>query len=137
MSRLKREQKKSKHFSVLEPSTTDYNKYKPIFSFIFMKHRGDYCLTKCDPKEISAFATTLLHLSQMTWEQIIQAHRHGSGYEEIKRTALRTDIPTVITPDIDFIAFRFQDMKPMIGYRSNNIFHIVWIDRNLKIYKHS
>ena len=78
MSRLKREQKKSKRFSIPEIPTINYNKHKPIFSFIFMQHRGDFCLTKCDPKEISAFAGTLLQLSQMTWEQIIQVHRHGS-----------------------------------------------------------
>lgn len=136
MKKLRKEPKKSKHFSVPELPSINYNKRKPIFSFIFMKHRGDYCLTQCDSKEISAFASTLLHLSQMTWEQITQVHRHGSGYEEIKRTSLNTDIPQAITPDVDFIAFRFYDMKPMVGYRSQDVFHIVWVDRNLKLYDH-
>jgi hypothetical protein len=72
----------------------------------------------------------------MTWSEIIQAPRHGMGFETITRTAIRRPIPTHITEDVTFIAFRFNGLKPMIGYRIEGMFHIIWFDCRFDLYDH-
>ncbi|RKZ51237.1 MAG: hypothetical protein DRR16_14980 [Candidatus Parabeggiatoa sp. nov. 3] len=76
-------------------------------------------------------------LSQLTWAEISKSSRHGLGYEKIARTSIRAPIPKHIKDDIVFIAFRFYGKAPMVGYRTDAIFHILWIDRNFTLYEHS
>jgi len=67
---------------------------------------------------------------------ITNSPRHGLGYEKIARTSIRAPIPTDITDDVTFIAFRFYGKAPMVGYREGYIFHILWIDRDFTLYSH-
>ena len=106
----------------------------PIFCLQYLQ--PEYCLSKCEKEEKSAFADRLYRLSQMTWTQIKCAHRHKLGFENIERTAIRAGIPKHITPDVTLIAFRFYDKAPMVGYRNKRIFHIVWLDRTYSLYDH-
>jgi len=93
-------------------------------------------LSDCNTEEKAAFADTLHKLSQLPWVQLKQSSRHGVGYEKISREAIQSGIPKHITEDVNFIAFRFHGLKPMVGYRDGNIFHILWLDRAFKLYKH-
>jgi len=73
----------------------------------------------------------------MTWGEIIQAPRHGMGFETIARNAIRRPIPNHVTDDVTFIAFRFSGKKPMVGYRTDGMFHIIWFDCSYDLYDHS
>ncbi|MBI2919195.1 MAG: hypothetical protein HYY01_14565 [Chloroflexi bacterium] len=73
----------------------------------------------------------------MTWRDINLAPRHGLGTEKIERSALRVPIPPDITDDVDFLAMRFSGRKAMVGFREQNIFHIVILDHNFTAYDHS
>ena len=42
-------------------------------------------------------------------------------------------IPSVITPDVKILAFRFC---AMVGFRDGVIFHVVWLDRGFTLYDH-
>jgi hypothetical protein len=64
------------------------------------------------------------------------AHEYGAGYERISRDAIRSGIPAHLKEDVNFIAFRFCGKAPMVGYRDENIFHVVWIDRAFSLYDH-
>jgi hypothetical protein len=59
------------------------------------------------------------------------------GCEKIARDAIRRPIPPGVTEDVTFLAFRFHGMKPMVGYRVNEMFHIIWFDRDFTLYDHS
>jgi hypothetical protein len=78
----------------------------------------------------------LWKISQLTWLEIMMASRHGLGTEKINSTSIDAVIPSHITEDVTFLAFRFHDKAPMVGYREGEIFHIVWIDPKRKVYKH-
>jgi len=115
---------------------------KPIFSLVYL--RKDYCLSSCNKDEKAAFTDTLYRLSQLTWNEITCSPRHGLGYEVIDRSAIRSGMPNHIQKDVKFIAFRFCGKASMVGYRDsvgyrddNDIFHIIWVDRQFKLYKHS
>ena len=75
-------------------------------------------------------------MSQLTWNEIRSAHRHGLGGEKIDRTAIKRPIPSHVTEDVTFLAYRFSGMKPMVGYRLKEMFHIIWLDRDFTLYDH-
>ncbi len=79
----------------------------------------------------------LYQLSQLTWSQIKASPRHGLGYEKIDRNAIKSSIPIHIKDDVNFIAFRFCGMAPMVGYRDGAVFYIIWLDRDFTLYPHS
>lgn len=72
----------------------------------------------------------------MAWNEVIQSPRHGMGFETISRSAIRRPVPAHITEDVTFIAFRFSAMKPMVGYRNEEMFHIIWFDCDFTLYDH-
>lgn len=106
----------------------------PVFCLQYIQK--SHCLSDCTQKEKAHFADKLHKLSQLPWNRIISSGRHGLGCEEINRNSIRSGIPSHITEDETFLAFRFSGQAPMIGYRRGNVFHIVWIDRNFKLYNH-
>ena len=106
----------------------------PVFSLQYLQN--GYSLAECDKEEAAAFAQMLGKLSQMKWADIKTSSRHGLGFEKIARNALKVSIPNHVTEDVNFIAFRFSGMKPMVGYREGVIFHILWLDRLFSLYDH-
>jgi hypothetical protein len=109
---------------------------RPLFSFEHIQN-GDFCITCCETSEKAALSDKLYRLSQLTWADIKQQHRHKLGFEKISRSSITAEIPPHITPDMDLIAFRFDGMKAMVGYRQLAVFHILWLDRTFKLYPHS
>ena len=60
------------------------------------------------------------------------------GMSRSPRDALRAPIPSHITADVQrFIAFRFVGQAPMVGYRVQAVFYILWLDRTFTLYEHS
>jgi hypothetical protein len=65
----------------------------------------------------------------------------GASFIEWKRKlflreTFRPTIPPDVTDDVNFIAFRFYAKAPMVGYRSMEVFHIGWLDRDYSLYDH-
>lgn len=112
----------------------DPNKVPPYFSLRYLS--SDFCISKCEQRDKLGFVETLRKLSLLTWEQINVVNRHKLGYEKIDRNIIRATIPRHLTPDVTLIAFRFSDMKPMVGYRNNATFYILWFDRDRDLYPH-
>lgn len=107
---------------------------RPKFSF--EKMAISHGIAKCEREEKAALADTLGVLGQMTWAEIMQASRHGSGCEIIDRDIIKAPGKDRITPDCNILAFRFSAMKPMIGYRLDETFYVVWLDRAMNVYDH-
>lgn len=111
------------------------NSQSPIFCF---KHVSrPYCLTDCDKTHRAALAITLYKLSQLTWSELTNAGRHQLGYEKISQSSIKAKLPRSVAPDVTLIAFRYHSMHPVVGYRSQRTFHILWLDRDFTLYKHS
>lgn len=106
----------------------------PEFSLRYL--RKGHCVESCIKDEKAALAEKLFRLSKLTWAEIKQLPRHGLGYEKIGRSSFKVGIPDHITADVDLIAFRFNGLAPMIGYRRNSTFYIVWLDRAFNVYDH-
>lgn len=131
------QQQKGKKLAISAAASSariDYNREKPTFC---LRHIDpNYCITACDVDEKASFAETLRNLSQLTWNELRSTPHRGLGCEKIAREAIRRPIPVGITEDVAFLAFRFHGKKPMVGYRVNEMFHIVWFDRDFSLYNH-
>ena len=127
-------QNKNNRFVAEEPP--DYNKMVPIFSLERVQ-AGDYCFSKLDLNDKAAFAESIFKRKSITWNEIQQNNRHGLGHEKIAISSIKASIPKYITEDQrNLLAFRFNGMKPMVGYRINNIFYVLWFDHNFSVYDH-
>ncbi|CAI9007967.1 hypothetical protein [Pseudomonas sp. IT-P294] len=106
----------------------------PVFSFEYLQQ--GYCVSDCSAEERGGVLGKIRVLSQLTWQQLRQAPRHGLGYEIIDRSSLKPAIPLVVTEDVHLIAFRAIGMAPMVGFRFGRIFHVLWVDRAFTLYDH-
>lgn len=104
--------------------------------FCFHKLQRGRCIQDCDQEQQAAVAETLRRLSQLTWGEITQAPRHGLGCEKIERDSIQVAIPPHITEEVQLLSFRCHGLAPMIGYRLDRVFHLIWIDKNFDVYNH-
>lgn len=82
------------------------------------------------------FVKRLRHLSRMEWLAVINAPRHGAGKENISRNAIRVAMPRAVTDDVTLWSLRYTQRKAMVGWRSGDVFHVVWIDHDFSVYHH-
>ena len=107
------------------------NTLHPIFD-VSALNNGPHPISACTKDEKSAFADKLVEMSQLSWQELVQSNRHKQGYEIIEDYPK----PPNLTDDVRIIAFRFYGKAPMIGYRQEQIFHIIALDRAFTAYKH-
>ena len=124
-------QGKSFKIETIEMPAFDY----PIFCF---KHlHEDHNLDKCVDAEKKSLMEKIVKLSQLSWNDIQNAPRHGLGSEKIKIASIKPSCPSFITDDVDFLlALRFDGKKPILGHRDRFIFHVIFIDRDFSVYNH-
>lgn len=115
---------------VAEPRPT--NHLKPHFSFYHLQ--DGFRISDCQAVDKGEFAQRLQELSQLTWNQIVLSPRQGLGSEKIDRESIKVAIPEHLSRDKRILAFRFGGGARIVGYREDQIFHVVWIDPNHNVY---
>ncbi|WP_291779170.1 hypothetical protein [Luteibacter sp.] len=116
--------------SASKPASLNY----PVFCLRHLQNGHD--LSDCEDADQRQLIAKLRHLSKMDWSQIEQAPRHGSGKENISRTSIKKEIPRIVTEDVKLWSLRFSGMKAMVGFRSGDIFHLLWLDHDFSVYGH-
>ncbi|MCP4134605.1 MAG: hypothetical protein GY754_26765 [bacterium] len=106
----------------------------PVFCFKYLDKK--YGLGNCTKDEKAALIEKLHYLSQLDWQTIQNSPRHGAGSEKIKQNSIKTGIPAHISKDVIFYSLRFSGRKPIVGYKSDFVFHIIWIDNRFEVYSH-
>lgn len=138
MAKQRPKKRKASGSSTIKPPelapAVNYDLRPPIFSLIHIA--PSHCITECETEERAAFATRMRELSQLTWRQLKSADRRGQGFEKVNERQLRVGSPASITEDVRFIAFRFFGKARMIGFRAQDVFHVVWFDRAMDLYDH-
>lgn len=131
--RLQAQEKSGSKYRDPDEPVPDYNSKNPIFSFVHMKYRGEYCVTNCEHKEGYAFLHHLVKISQLTWKEIISSGRKELGYEHIPiRQFHPTTVPSIITEDVtNLVVFAYSHGGRMAGIRDRDTFHIVFVGENL------
>ncbi len=85
----------------------------------------------------ACFADAMFRRRELSWQHIKSAPRHGLGFEKIARNSIRASMPKFITEEVKhFLAFRFEGMRAMVGFRDLEIFYVLWFDHDFTLYKH-
>ena len=108
------------------------------FTFSLEYVQKDYCFENLNKDEKLSVINSLFKRRDLTWREIRQSPRHGLGIEEIKRGSIRRGIPQVkfLSEDTVIHAMRFCGKKPMVGFRYERVFYILWFDRDFSLYEH-
>ena len=118
------------------PAEINYDENPPIFSLERLQE-GRYCFSEMDDAHKASFAEAIFKRRNISWAEIKKLNRHKLGFEKISRNSIGAPMPQFITEDVDhFLAFRFSGMKPMVGYRSRDIFYVLWFDSSFDLYEH-
>ena len=134
--RIKADSKSGSH-RLRDEEVPDSDTMVPIFSLERVQN-GDFCFSKLDRDGKAAFAESVFRRRNLTWNDIQRAGRHKLGCEKIAVSSIKAPVPNFITEDQhSLLAFRFNEMCPMVGYRIRNIFYVLWFDHNFKLYNHS
>ena len=101
-----------------------------------MQNGTGFSVDCCDDAERSAFVKRLFYLSKTIWREIRNAPRHGIGTEKIDRKSLKVALPNNIPEDTAILALRYNGKKPMIGYRLDRTFYVLFLDFSFGAYNH-
>jgi hypothetical protein len=100
---------------------------------------------KEDPKDrpgfYAEFIVRMKKLSNLGWNSIDLADRHGFGYEKIPLARIKIkNMPSIIAPEVtNLTVFRATgDNRAFLGIRIEDVFHIIFIEENFgDVYDHS
>lgn len=132
MGKLKK--KNAQHNKIKIPSENNVELDYPVFCFRHLQTVPD-----SDFKFYSDFIERLKKLSNLTWNQINCADRHGFGTEKIPVKQIKPLLPRFVTPEISHLTvFRANgDNRPFLGLRNGTVFHIIFIEENFgDVYNH-
>ena len=114
----------------------DYQQSTPVFCLHHLQ--SDFDVKALQDKDSQAqLAITMHRCAQMRWIDIHQAARHGAGTESIPADQIRAPIPPKFAGQEKFTAFRYRGKLPMVGVRINDVFHVLWVERQYgDVYDH-
>jgi len=107
---------------------------RPKFAFEYLQ--SSYCISKCEKDDRVALTDALRMLSSLTWAQIASTSKHALGTETLSKRAIHAALPACVTDDTRLLAFRFSGKKAMVGYRTQEVFYVLWFDRDFTLYDH-
>ena len=126
--------KESFRFKAPKEPPIDFDSLPPAFSFRHIKYSGKRCLSKCDDNAKVSIVDKLMRLSQLTWKQIYSQSKEKLGFEKIPRDKLKFPLPSIVTPEVNIMVFRYSDAGRIAGFRAFDVYHIIAIGPNHDLY---
>lgn len=109
----------------------------PVFSFQYLQKGSGYSIEDCDNKQWKALLETLYKLSQLTWKDIKQSGRHQLGFEHLPQDRIHQKPHGVpLTLDVRYMVFRYFGKQPIVGFRKDSTYYLLWIDKDFTLYDH-
>lgn len=115
-------------------SRPDFQKQHPKYSFEYLD--GAYCITKCETEVRAEVITTLHKIAKQTWQELQQISRKCGGFEFLPVDSLKCKIPEYFKNSEKAVVFHNPGKKAIIGFREEENYFIIAIDRNFKAYNH-
>jgi hypothetical protein len=106
-------------------------------SFRYYEPGERYCLSGCERDEVRAFMDSLRVLTTMTWVQVRSqggkpGNKTGLAYTTYEDHLVRAERPN-ISPELRIAGIRAGGKMRIYGVAIENVFHILWFDRNHEI----
>lgn len=105
----------------------------PAFCLRYLDN-NKYGLGALDNDQRLQFLDVMRRLSQLTWAQISSTPHHGLGAEPIPRYRMNVPLPSCVTEDTVILAFRCFGKCPMVGFRDEAVFHVLFLDPKHETY---
>ena len=117
------------------PPPRSTGKSTPVFCFRHIQPKFDVKALPIDRQ--AQLAQALQERGRMTWDEITLAPRHGLGSELLPRRQIKAPIPAGFEDQERFLVLRYAGKLPMVGTRTNDTFHILWIESEFgELYDH-
>ena len=138
--KLEREKKQKNTISVSLPdlqSPTDNDDYV-VFSLRNLHQDYNLSSRLCNDQIKSDLLQKICTMCCTTWNTLFTKRKDCGGLEPLGVDIFKVSMPSCVTDDIDHLyAMRFNGQNSrLIGYRSQNIFHAIFVDVDLSTYKH-
>ncbi len=109
-----------------------------LFSLKNLSSEYDLNAASCTDYIRSQLLFKLKLLCDQTWNKLFVKSKQSGGIEKIDKSAILAPLPSCVTDDISHlyvVRFNGQNSR-LIGYRSDNVFQVLFVDVNLEVYKH-
>ncbi len=122
----------------IQPKGADAPNYDQRTPRFCLHHLANgYSLDELSVEQRAAFAVALHRRSQLTWVDIKKQHRHKLGYEYLPAAKFKPAVPPTFEGEEEIMVFRYDGLLPMAGVRSEDTFHVFWIERAFnELYDH-
>jgi hypothetical protein len=128
---------KAPFLKVSAAATPNPDDLPPAFSFEKMEDGSGHSFNCGQDDDRLYLAKRMFMLSRMPWKQIRGAPRKGSGSEEIPRAQVKHAVPASVTPDVEYFhSLHYVGKKRFLGYRVGQVFYVLWVDHDFKVYDH-
>ncbi|WYP28464.1 hypothetical protein NSQ54_10310 [Alkalihalobacillus sp. FSL W8-0930] len=109
------------------------NDLAPHFSF---KHACNHHFQLSDWQsiELAELIECFRKLESQSWTNIMKQSKRGLGYCKVDPKTFSKSLPEYISPEHTIIELRVNKKARLFGYRWENVFHIIWFDRNHDVY---
>lgn len=110
---------------------------KPYVALKYFDH-GFECFSAWTPDELRLFSGFLTKLSGLTWEQVPKVQ--GLGFKAINLATIAagrdnlTRVRDKLSPDIGFVELRVNQRMRVHGFRVEDAFFLVLLDREHRLY---
>lgn len=104
------------------------NSNKSTLRFCLRHLRPGFDILALDKNLQADFAKALQKRGQLTWEQVYGTFRHGMGTEKLPSDQIKPGIPESLAEHEHFLVMRYSGKLPMVGFRTSDTFHVVWIE---------
>ena len=117
---------------------TDWDSKSIVISLERVVKTSGYCFSDLKSDHKASFAESIFKRRNASWREIKSMAKHALGFEKISIKAIKgCRVPDFITVDNNtLIAFRYHGKCPMVGYRIQNVFFVLWFDHNFTLYEH-
>ena len=110
------------------------NKAVAEVAFNFRYLRDDYGVKDLDCEALKAFTGKLHLFGQQTWAEL-GVKGKWNGFELIPKKQIKGDFPTVFDHLGEAAVMRLGQKGRLIGFYTEPVFFVVWIDPNHDVYK--
>ena len=107
-----------------------------VFSFQFLQNEYGLDRKSLTKDNKIQLLKKLVAVSKTTWNALVLKPK-SSGFELLDKSAV-SPLPPVVTDDIQklyVLRFASQDCR-LVGFRQDNVYHILYIDSDLSLYNH-
>jgi len=105
--------------------------------FCFKNCRKGYKPSDLDsPQKRKAFLQRLTKWSEMTWEDIRGQDRQGLGHEKIPQSSIKGSLSGIGKDQVIISTYIGKKVARLIGFKTDGVFHVLWVDGKMDIYKH-